>query len=173
MPKRILTEEQAEAARVRARRYAAENPEKVKTARKAVYWRDAEANREASVAYRTANLEERRAAEARYREAHREELREKQRVSNLSPERRQAALDNAKRQAARRRAAVAKGEAIDREAIAARDNWSCGICGRAITTGTLSLDHIVPIADEGLHVAENVRAAHLSCNQSRPRKVAS
>ena len=63
-----------------------------------------------------------------------------------------------------------------REAVLQRDNWTCGLCHRAIDRAvrwphplSASVDHITPRADGGLHAHRNLRAAHLACNQRRAR----
>lgn len=74
-----------------------------------------------------------------------------------------------------RRRAIIKGdpdaELINRDEIAARDGWRCGICLKAIDRErrhpdllSASLDHIVPLAKGGKHVRANVQIAHLRCN---------
>jgi 5-methylcytosine-specific restriction endonuclease McrA len=69
---------------------------------------------------------------------------------------------------ARRRARIANAprvEKIDREYIIARDNSTCHICGKRVTT-QLELDHLVPLAKGGSHTADNLRVAHKWCNGS-------
>lgn len=52
-----------------------------------------------------------------------------------------------------------------------RDGWICQLCYEPIDPelkwpdpGSVTLDHVVPIADGGAHTLENVQAAHASCN---------
>lgn len=82
------------------------------------------------------------------------------------------AIKNARRYARIRGAAVL--ERIDRLAIAARDGWTCHICGRGIPKDlpplhpeSLSLDHLIPLAHGGDHSAANVASAHRVCNIRR------
>ena len=80
----------------------------------------------------------------------------------------------------RRRAKIrgATAERISREAIFARDEWTCGICREPIDPaakhpdmGSPSLDHILPISRGGTHTLDNVQAAHLGCNLSKGARV--
>lgn len=57
-----------------------------------------------------------------------------------------------------------------------RDNWTCGVCGEEIDPdlahpdpGSAVIDHIDPLP-HGENTPENVRAAHMRCNITRPRK---
>lgn len=56
-----------------------------------------------------------------------------------------------------------------------RDGWTCGVCNTAIDPdlehpdlGSAVIDHIDPLP-HGENTPENVRAAHLRCNLTRPR----
>src|ERR1035437_2403281 len=58
----------------------------------------------------------------------------------------------------------------DRE-IFDRDGWICGICDKSIDKSlrnpnpqSVSLDHVVAIANGGSHTRDNVQASHLRCN---------
>lgn len=81
------------------------------------------------------------------------------------------------REASGRRRFVKAGSAaepIDLLRLADRDRWRCGICSRAVD-GSLrwpdpmspSVDHIVPLSEQGDHNYANTRLAHLRCNVSR------
>ena len=66
------------------------------------------------------------------------------------------------------------GAAVVFSAIAERDRWRCGICGKAVRRGagwphpkSPSLDHIVPLTKGGRHSPDNVQLAHLGCNTSK------
>ncbi len=57
-----------------------------------------------------------------------------------------------------------------------RDGWDCQICGKPVRRDvkhphphSASIDHIKPVALGGDHTPENVRCAHLGCNQRRRR----
>ena len=61
--------------------------------------------------------------------------------------------------------------AIDPHEIYERDGWICGVCGREIERtlawphpGMATLDHIRPLARQGLHTRGNLQPAHLTCN---------
>lgn len=58
--------------------------------------------------------------------------------------------------------------------IGDRDGWRCHLCGRKVNP-TLdpqharagSIDHLIPVSDDGLHLRENVALAHRECNWER------
>lgn len=56
---------------------------------------------------------------------------------------------------------------ISLPAVARRDRWVCHICGRRVTRKNWSLDHLIPLSRDGLHVWENVALAHHLCNSKR------
>ena len=56
---------------------------------------------------------------------------------------------------------------VNREIVAERDRWRCGICGGKVTMATWSLDHVIPLSKGGPHTYENVVLAHRSCNSKR------
>jgi 5-methylcytosine-specific restriction endonuclease McrA len=69
-----------------------------------------------------------------------------------------------------RRTRAIKGtqvEPVNREIVAARDGWRCGICGGKVTRATWSMDHVVPLARGGSHTYLNVVLAHIRCNSRR------
>jgi 5-methylcytosine-specific restriction endonuclease McrA len=58
-------------------------------------------------------------------------------------------------------------EPVNRELVAARDGWRCGICGKRETRKNWSLDHVVPLSKGGPHTYGNVVLAHRLCNIRR------
>lgn len=58
-------------------------------------------------------------------------------------------------------------EPVNREAVAQRDGWRCGICGGKVDRKTWSLDHVIPLSRGGSHTYDNVVLAHRSCNSRR------
>jgi 5-methylcytosine-specific restriction endonuclease McrA len=76
-----------------------------------------------------------------------------------------------------RRRAHEKGgyvEDVPRLEIFERDRWICQLCGRKINRRlkhghpmAAVIDHIVPLADGGLHERRNCQAAHAWCNSSK------
>lgn len=67
-----------------------------------------------------------------------------------------------------------RGEKINPLDIFERDAWRCGICGkmtdrtrRVPHPKTPTIDHIIPIARGGEHVASNVQCACWGCNQRK------
>lgn len=92
------------------------------------------------------------------------------------PEQRRRSL----RRKCQRRRAIAHGveaESVDRDRVGERDGWRCGICRRRVRRELLwphpkspSLDHIIPISQDGPHTYANCRIAHLVCNNLRSNK---
>lgn len=56
---------------------------------------------------------------------------------------------------------------VNREAVAERDGWRCGICGRRVSRMNWSIDHVVPLSQGGEHTYTNVVLAHKRCNSKR------
>lgn len=77
----------------------------------------------------------------------------------------------------RRRAQKAGTSSGDRPVvladIAARDKNRCHLCGKKVSAKpyphplSASLDHLIPLSQDGEHVPENVRLAHLRCNVAK------
>lgn len=75
----------------------------------------------------------------------------------------------------RARMAAAPTEQISLQAVAERDDWTCGICLKPVPktwpeddrSQMPSLDHILPIARGGSHTWDNVQLAHYRCNLSK------
>ena len=86
--------------------------------------------------------------------------------------------NNVKRQQKRRAAKRGnEAEIFSPKDVYERDNWTCYLCGEKINKSqkaphpkSPSLDHVVPICKGGGHVLNNVKAAHLRCNQSKGSK---
>jgi len=75
-----------------------------------------------------------------------------------------------RRDANHRRRARERGNHVERVRLAeivVRDEATCYLCGDVIVPGELHFDHVVPIARGGAHAAENLRATHARCNQSK------
>ena len=76
---------------------------------------------------------------------------------------------------ARRLAVEKAGDDIGWRELGERDGWRCHICsgrvlkrsGTAHVPNGATVDHLVPIADDGSHTWDNVALAHRSCNTSR------
>lgn len=51
--------------------------------------------------------------------------------------------------------------------LRAHQGTHCWLCGWVIPEGEETLDHLVPESDGGRRVEENLRLAHLGCNQAR------
>ena len=68
---------------------------------------------------------------------------------------------NARRRALMRATQVEK---IDRMAVYDRDGGRCHICGDRVSPTEFVLDHLIPLAHGGPHVASNLRVAHGLCN---------
>ena len=57
--------------------------------------------------------------------------------------------------------------------IAARDGWKCHLCGKMINPHTTNkrdratVDHLIPKSEGGKSGLDNIKLAHLSCNNKR------
>jgi 5-methylcytosine-specific restriction endonuclease McrA len=80
----------------------------------------------------------------------------------------------------RRAVAYKNGErGIHWTTLGERDNWICHLCqcqvekiaGTAKFLMGASVDHVIPIAKNGLHSWQNVKLAHLLCNMQKGAKV--
>lgn len=119
------------------------------------------------------STDKRKAITARY-EA-KETTKEKHKKFAKSEKGRVAAVNNAQR----RRAKVRGNETENFTSlqIYERDKWTCYLCGKPISKRqkaphpkSPSLDHVLPVCKGGGHTLENVKAAHLQCNQSKGGK---
>jgi len=69
-------------------------------------------------------------------------------------------------------------EAVNRNVVLERDNWTCHLCNDPIPTDlkwphplSASMDHVIPLARGGSHTYENVQSAHLTCNISKGARI--
>lgn len=62
-------------------------------------------------------------------------------------------------------------EDVPRETIYERDEGICQICGDPVLDSDYEIDHIVPLAEGGLHEAQNLQLAHPSCNRRKGAKL--
>lgn len=111
---------------------------------------------------RVRNVEAERAQIRRYRE--RPTVRERLRDRNAEWHRNRlkSYAKNARRRAKARGAYC--GE-IDLEAVVRRDRSICYLCDQPVPDDEMSFDHVVPLVRGGVHIAENLRVAHITCNQ--------
>ena len=56
---------------------------------------------------------------------------------------------------------------FSRANIYARDEYSCQYCGRTMTAGDLTFDHVVPVAHGGGKDWENIVTCCVSCNREK------
>lgn len=105
------------------------------------------------------------------RARYREEIQrgERPRRRQIYPEAAQAADQ---RRRARKRGAEC--ESFKSREIFDRDGWICGICHEPVDPEvkypdprSVSLDHIITLANGGPHTRANTRCSHLSCNIGR------
>ena len=139
----------------RAAHYAAHRDE-IKASQAAWRATHPEIHRARATAWYDAHPEEARATRAAYHVTHRIEARERGRKSKAL--RRGAPLcDHA--------SCLAIGPAT----LALRTAHSaCYLCGTAVDEGVdLAMDHVLPIKRGGLHCAENLRPACISCNSRK------
>lgn len=136
-----------------------------------------EAEREKSRLWREANPEKSREIQRAWRERNVEAERERR---SRYYQANKAAINLAKREA---RAAHPEKERIRAEFrqlkernllvnfLVDRDGPNCGICGKPIMLGQVSIDHKLQLANGGTHDVDNLRLAHLSCNVRRGQGV--
>lgn len=87
--------------------------------------------------------------------------------------------DAARREAWQRRHKLKRApgsETFDRREIFERDGWVCALCEKPVDPDlaypdlmSASLDHRIPLAENGPHTRANAQCAHLRCNVTRPR----
>lgn len=72
---------------------------------------------------------------------------------------------------ARSRDAGVPHEDVTREAILARTGGRCYLCGAAVTSASMEVDHIIPISRGGAHTLGNLAPACAPCNQAKGARV--
>lgn len=161
--------EHADEAKERSRRWHAAHPGRPRksgdrSAYHAEYYRQ---NREQAIerarAWKAAHPEAARASEVAGRERNRQQIRD----SSAAWRRRNLAV---RAEYERRRRARIRGnpyEKIDPFAVAERDGWICHLCDLHVDLADLSLDHVIPVSQDGPHLYGNVRLAHTICNIRR------
>lgn len=68
------------------------------------------------------------------------------------------------------RATIAK---IDRDAVIARDNSMCYLCGMMLERADVTLDHVVPLSRGGDHAESNLRVCCRRCNSRKGTRLLS
>lgn len=65
-------------------------------------------------------------------------------------------------------------ESITLREVADRDGWRCHLCGNAVPDRPFksrphdaTIDHLIPLANDGQHTWDNVALAHFRCNSQR------
>lgn len=65
------------------------------------------------------------------------------------------------------------------EDIAERDHWNCGICGKKVSRTAQvpnhqapTVDHIIPLSQDGTNLRNNVQLAHFICNARKGDRAA-
>lgn len=157
----------------RDRRYRENNREVCRARDRDYYWRTAPVRREESRKYREAHREEILAYLKEYRNNNREARRA---WSRANPHKNRAM--HTRRRIWKLRGKV-EGVVVDRQAIIDRDAGRCHVCGikckpwrkEAGKRGQcLTIDHLIPLAEGGLDVPENLAVACLSCNARRSNR---
>lgn len=103
----------------------------------------------------------------KYREEHREKYKQYFRVHYQENKESIKIKNNDLRQLRRAIRITGSGEYIDRLGLYQRDRGICGICGKKVENGEISIDHIIPITRGGTHTWGNVQLAHTNCNRRR------
>lgn len=166
----------AEQERARGRRWRAANPERARAATRRQYAVNPGRRRRSSQDYRKRNPDKAAQQNLIWRKANAEYLKvygRRRRKENPW-----IAREHVRRRRARKLANGPVERFADAE-IAARDNWTCGLCHLPIdcesawpAPGSLVIDHIVPLALGGTHTRANVQAAHCLCNGRKGARLA-
>ncbi len=137
-------------------------------------------------AYRK-NLSHYRSYQKTYREMHREEINRKRReakyhaTEEAKAQQRLYTLSTRERFAEYRRLACIARRARKRqaegtytlaewEALKAQHNYTCLCCGRKEPEIKLTVDHIIPLVQDGTNSIDNIQPLCLSCNSSKQAK---
>jgi len=139
--------------------YNAANKEKLRAYRKAYYWAHKEDEAKRNRLYREAHPEYGRL----WHEAHKESVRLRMRANALAnPDIRRVA---SARHRARKLALPSTLTAPQWKAIVAAYKGKCAYCGAK--PKKVTMDHVLPLARGGHHIAENVVPACMPCNQHK------
>lgn len=66
-----------------------------------------------------------------------------------------------------RKAKVVVGDKLDRDVIYDNSDGKCGICGRKVSRIAFEVDHIIPLARNGVHTYDNTQPSHPVCNRKK------
>lgn len=110
-------------------------------------------NREWMREWRRTHLDETRERNRRWKIENRDKRRAEQRRTNH-------------RYRAKKRGAFTVGP-VDPVVVYARDGGFCHICLKHVAKKDATLDHLVPLSQNGSHTMENVALAHRVCNSRR------
>ena len=138
-------------ARATERRH--EHPEAFRAKRRTRYAANAPALRQKERDRRVRRGEQGLAKERRYR---------KSKYAD-DPAYKSRILDSCARRTARKRNAPVY-ETVKLSVLYARDQGRCGLCLLPVTWKTASIDHIVPLSEQGEHSYRNTQLAHRRCN---------
>lgn len=88
-----------------------------------------------------------------------------------------ARIRNRRKRLVRQAARVPGERSLSLRQLGERDNWRCHICQGLVSPGRRfpdpecgTVDHLIPVSDDGTDAPENLRLAHLKCNSSRGRR---
>lgn len=167
MVERIISEEQAEKARERSRRWYQDNKEKVSETKKEYYKVNKDSINARNNLYNQVNREDRSRYQREYYEANRELiLAKKKTYCKENPDKRR--VWEFKRRAVKKDAKIES--CVDWEFIIRRDNGICYLCGNAIVNN-LHYDHKVPLSRGGSHSTDNIFMTHGKCNFKKGSKL--
>jgi 5-methylcytosine-specific restriction endonuclease McrA len=158
---RRYRENNREKLRGRGRRWAAENPEKVRR------WREMhpEKAREAARHWSATNREKKNASAQRWRDKNPEKDRARKRVHRENNRNKYSAYEG------RRRALKANApQGNPTDAAAYYEILREGICEQCGSHGRIEIDHIEPLSKGGEHGWENFAGLCQSCNSSKGDK---
>jgi len=147
-----MTSEKRETARKRANDWYHNNLERAKETRKKYQEKNYEKLRAYKTEHYLMNLDEYKKRARRWDKSNPEKIKN---IRNNVKARRRIRESNA------------YVENIDRNLIYDRDNGICQICGELVPKNEMTIDHIIPLAKDGIHSYNNVQLAHSVCNSSK------
>ena len=158
--------EQSRAAkRESVRRWSSKNKEKAREKSRRAYAK----HRERYLAYH--RTEERRTQAREYQRGYQARLTPEQKEAIRERQRPVKAECAARRRAQKQKTAVAR---IRRKTIWERDDYTCYLwCGRRLTPGEITLDHVIPLSRGGTHTPDNLRVACGPCNSRKGTRLLS
>lgn len=154
--------------RAKTRKYAAENPDKIKASNQRYYQNNKELHDAKSLQYFKDHPEVKKAIEARYRRNHSDKCNESnQRWLNKNPEKKR---EYSQRRKARKQNAVGQFNAEDIQTLYVSQQGKCWWCECELN-GKYEIDHRIPLSRGGTNNANNLCLTCRTCNRSKNDKL--